>query len=147
MRLLLLCALLLAAAPAFSQSAAADSAAAIAVAERFHHALAHGDSLTVAALLLPDALVLEGGRRETRAEYLGHHYGHDVAFLRAMTQSDVARTVRVSTDMAHVATVSRMRGMYRDKARDVDSAELLVLHRTPEGWRIAAVHWSSGTHE
>ena len=136
-------------APAGGQAPAslADSTAAVQVAAQFHEALRLGDSLAVTTLLLPEVLVLESGRSETRSEYLAHHYGHDVGFLRAMTQSDVRRTVRVSGDVAHVATASRLRGTYRDQVRDLESAELLVLHRTPEGWRVAAVHWSSGARE
>ena len=30
---------------------------------------------------------------------------------------------------------------------DLDNAELPVLHRKPEGWLIATVHWSSSSHQ
>ncbi len=110
---------------------------------RFHEALAEGDRATVAALLLDEAVILEGGRRETRSEYLGHHYARDVAFLQAMKRTITWQTVHISGALAYVATVSRLQGSYRDRTYDLSSAELLVLHRTPDGWRIGAIHWSS----
>jgi hypothetical protein len=36
-----------------------------------------------------------------------------------------------------------MRGTYRDRAVNSQCVELMLLERTPEGWRIAAIHWSS----
>jgi len=123
-----------------------DSTAVMQTGARFHEALAEGDSATVAALLLAEAVILEGGRRESRGEYLGHHYARDVAFLQAMTRTIIWQTVRVADALAYVATVSRLQGTYRDRAYDLSSAELLVLHRTPGGWRIGAVHWSSAPY-
>ncbi|MFL5467335.1 MAG: hypothetical protein ACJ79N_09740, partial [Gemmatimonadaceae bacterium] len=43
---------------------------ALAAAARFHAALARGDSAAVAELLDSDAMILESGYLETRAEYL-----------------------------------------------------------------------------
>lgn len=127
-----------------------DTAAVRAVAEAFFDALAAHDTLAVAALLHADARVLEAGRIETRAEYLAHHVHSDAAFLDAMTPSEVQRTAWVLGDVAWVSTQSRLQGVYRDRARDLDSAELLVLRRdasAPQGWSIAAVHWSSRARE
>lgn len=122
---------------------AADSVEVVQTVERFQEALVEGDSLAVAALLLPEAVVLEAGSRETKTEYLSHHFHSDGAFLRAMTRELNARQVQVAGDAAWVASTSRLHGAYRDRQRDLSSAELLVLRRTSEGWRIAAVHWSS----
>ena len=46
------------------------------------------------------------------------------------------RRTTVAGDAAWVASTQRI--------GDAEMAELLVMKRTPEGWRVAAVHWSSG---
>ena len=110
--------------------------AASATADRFHAALAAGDRQAVEALLTPDAVVLEGGGHESRAEYLSHHFARDAAFLAETTVEPVFRRTTVAGDAAWVASTQRV--------SDAEMAELLVMKRTPEGWRVAAVHWSSG---
>lgn len=122
---------------------AADSADVVQTVERFHEALVAGDSTGVANLLLPEAVVLEAGGRETKTEYLSHHFHSDGAFLRAMTREPGSREIHIAGDAAWVASTSRLHGAYRDRSRDLSSAELMVLRRTPEGWRVAAIHWSS----
>jgi ketosteroid isomerase-like protein len=124
--------------------------AASATADRFHTALVAGDRAAVEALLLPDAVVLEGGKAEARAEYLGHHFGSDAAFLAAVEREPLTRKTDVAGDAAWVASTSRISGAYEGRTLDLDSAELLVLRRdasAPDGWRVAAVHWSSTSRE
>lgn len=126
---------------------ASDSTEVVQAVERFTEALAMGDSTTVATLLLPEAMILEGGVVEDRHHYLGHHYSSDVRFLQAMTRDPKARQVHVVGDVAYVASTSRLHGSYRDRDIDLSSAELMVLRRTIEGWRVAAIHWSSRSTE
>lgn len=119
-------------------------------ADRFYTALAAGDRAAVEALLLPDAVVLERGKTEARAEYLGHHFGSDTAFLAAVEREPLTRKSDVAGDAAWVASTSRLHGTYEGRTLDLDSAELLVLRRdasAPDGWRVAAVHWSSNSRE
>ena len=106
-----------------------------ATADRFHAALASGDRATMEALLLPDAVVLEGGRAEARNEYLSGHFARDAAFLADAQPEPLFRRTTVAGDAAWVASTQRV--------RDAEMAELLVMKRTAEGWRVAAVHWSS----
>jgi hypothetical protein len=61
--------------PLRAQAARADSIALTTAVARFHDALTAGDSVRAVAMLATDALVLESGAIETRAEYLGHHLG------------------------------------------------------------------------
>ena len=109
--------------------------AASATADRFHAALAAGDRAGMEALLAPDAVVLEGGAHESRAEYLSHHFARDAEFLSGTTPEPLYRRTGVAGDAAWVASTQRI--------GDVEMAELLVMKRTPDGWRVAAVHWSS----
>ncbi len=81
-----------------------DSAAVAAVIERYHHALATGDSALALTLLANDVVVLDSGGVDTRDEYRSHHRPADDQFARAVP---------------------------------------MVLVRTADGWRIAAIHWSS----
>jgi len=125
-----------------SEPAAQDSAAA-AVIDRFHRALAEGDSAAAAALLLPDVVILESGGVETRGEYLGGHLRGDIAFAQAVPRERGSMVVRVHGDVAFATSTSVSRGEYRGRAVNSAGAELIVLRRTSDGWRIAAIHWSS----
>ena len=138
------------AAPMSANEARATEQAASQVADRFHEALAASDRAAVEALLLPDVTVLEGGQAESRAEYLSGHFASDAAFLAAVEREPLTRRTTVAGDAAWVASSSRLSGTYEGEALDLDSAELLVLRRdeaAPDGWRIAAVHWSSRPRE
>jgi ketosteroid isomerase-like protein len=121
----------------------ADSAAVAAAVNRFHAALAAGDSAAALALLAPDVEVLESGDRETRAEYRAHHLAADIEFARTVRSERGPVRVRVRGDVAWATTMSTTRGTFRGRAIDSAGAELMVLVRTGSGWRIAAIHWSS----
>ena len=143
--------LLLVATPAAAQHddhhhPADDEAEVSSIADQFIAAIAAEDRPALESILSPDVLILESGGIETREEYLGHHFGSDAAFLTAMTREPLHRTIHIMGDVAWVASITRLQGTFRERDLDLDSAELLVLHRTPEGWRITAVHWSSGAN-
>lgn len=122
-----------------------DSAAVVSVVDRFHRALATGDSLGALNLLTPDAVILESGGVETRVEYRSHHLPGDIAFARAVSRERGPIRVKVRGDVAWATSTSTARGEYRERAVNSAGAELMVLARTANGWRISAVHWSSRT--
>lgn len=124
-----------------------DSVEPVETVERFQTALANRDSATVNTLLLSDALILEGGGLETKKEYFGHHFGADADFLSEMDREVEHRQVRREEGTAWISTKSRLHGTYSDDSLDLSSAELMVLRKTSEGWRIAAIHWSSRSRE
>lgn len=142
---LALIAALLVAAPvsAFQAPVRTDSADVVATVDRYHAALAAGDSITVAGLLVPDALILETGGVETRAQYLGGHLRGDIAFAAAVPRERGPISVQLRGDVAWATSTSTTRGDYRGRAINSVSAELMILVRTGQGWRIAAIHWSS----
>ena len=123
--------------PEGGERSAVDPAAsdASATADRFHAALASGDRAAMEAILAPDAVVLEGGAHESRAEYLSHHFARDVQALAGAAPEPLYRRTGVAGDAAWVASTQRV--------GTATIAELLVMKRTPDGWRVAAVHWSS----
>jgi len=120
-----------------------DSAAVVATLERFHRALAQGDSTTVMNLLSADATVVEAGGIETRAEYSEHHLPGDIAFARAVPSERTLVRVAIYGDAALAISSSTVRGRYRDRDVDSQSSELAVLTRGENGWLISAIHWSS----
>ena len=122
---------------------AADSTAILATVTAFRAALAAGDSAAALALLAPDAVVLESGEVETRAEYAAHHLAADIEFSRAVPSQRVVTLVHSEGAVAWVAATSTARGTFRDRAVASQGAELMVLSRTDAGWRIRAIHWSS----
>jgi ketosteroid isomerase-like protein len=124
-------------------SALPDSAAVAAVVDRFHTALADGDSAAVAHLLAPDAIILENGGVETRGEYLGGHLRGDIAFARAVVPERAPTRVVVAGEAAWAVSTSIARGEFRDRPVNSAGAELMVLRRGHDGWRIVAIHWSS----
>ena len=111
---------------------------------RYGAALAAGDSATVLELLAPDAVILESGGIETRAEYRNHHLPGDIAFARAVRSEDSAIRVVIDGQTAWASSTSTTQGEFRGRPINSVGAELMVLTRGPDGrWRIRAIHWSS----
>lgn len=120
-----------------------DSLAVVATVTAYHRALVEGDSAAALALLAADAVVLESGGMESRAEYRDGHLPSDIAFARAVSAIRGPIRVTVIGDVAWAVSTSESRGQYRDRAINSAGAELMVLSRTPSGWQIRAIHWSS----
>lgn len=125
------------------QDRASDSAAAATVVRRFHEALIRGDSAAALALLAEDAIVLEAGTIETRAEYQRHHLPADIRFAQAVPNAHGSARVVVTGDVAWITSSSEATGTFEDRPINSVGAELMVLSRTAAGWRIRAIHWSS----
>ena len=120
-----------------------DSIAVLQVVEQYSAALTAGDSAKALSLLTPDAVVLESGGMETRDEYRSHHLSADIAFSSGVPSQRTVRRVQVKGDMAWIASTSTSQGEFRGRAVNSSGAELMVLTRSPDGWRISAIHWSS----
>ena len=130
-----------------------DSSGVVGVVASFHAALRIGDSTTVLRLLDRDAIILESGGAETQAEYRSHHLQEDIKFARAVQSKESVLRVSISGSVAWVASASLSEGTFAGRRINSAGAELMVLHRTEVGWKIAAIHWSSrarrpgSTHE
>lgn len=120
-----------------------DSAAVVAAVEAFRSALATGDTLSAMSLLAADAVILESGGVETREEYRSHHLPGDMAFARAVRAERGPTRAKVHGNVAWTTSTSTTVGAYRGRAVNSAGAEMMVLTKTPEGWRIRAIHWSS----
>lgn len=124
-------------------TAGSDSMAVVHTVEAYHAALAVGDSAAALALLADDALILETGGLETRDEYRAHHLPGDMAFAAAVPRSRSDIQVMLAGDVAWTVSTSETKGTYRDREIDSRGAELMVLSRVGEAWKIRAIHWSS----
>jgi len=133
-----------ASAPA-SGAASSDSAAAANVVTQYHAALSAGDSAAALRLLADDAVILESGGMETRDHYRAGHLPADIRFASAVPAARGPMRVVVRGDVAWVTSTSTSQGEYRGRQINSSGAELMVLSREPDGWKIRAIHWSSRT--
>lgn len=70
----------------------------------------------------------------------------DVRAIAPAKITDIDRRIghlAASGDAAWVSSTSTTNGEFRGRVVHSTGAELMVLRRTPDGWRIAAIHWSS----
>lgn len=125
------------------QQAPSDSSVVAAVVQAYHDALSRGDSTAALALLAPDAIILESGARETRAEYRSHHLPGDIQFAGAVPSQRGPLQVTVRGDIAWAVSTSTTEGTFRGRSVASVGAELMVLSRSGSGWVIRAIHWSS----
>ena len=131
------------ASPRTAQTVSADSAAVVTAVQSFHSALAEGDSATVLDLLGTDARIVESGGIETRAEYRSGHMLGDMRFASAVSREAGPILVVVVGDVAWATSTSVTQGESRGRTIDSRGAELMVLTREADGWKVRAVHWSS----
>ena len=126
-----------------SDSAAPDSAAIKAAVEGFANALQKGDAATAMDWLAPDALIIESGSKQTRAEYEQKHLHEDIAMLKdvPMTRSDLV--IKQEGSAAWATSLSRINGTFEGREINSQGAELMLLTKTAAGWKIRAIHWSN----
>ena len=128
--------------PVAAQSPSAGASDVTAVVNAFHSALKSGNSGEVMQLLAADALLLEAGGIETRAEYEKNHLPADIEFEKAITTMRGPSRVTVAGDAAWAITNSEYKGTFQGKPVDSIGVELMVLSRDSAGWRIRTIHWS-----
>lgn len=121
----------------------ADSVAVVAVVNKYHDALSTGDSARALSMLATDAVILESGGIETRAEYRSHHLSGDIAFAKAVKSTRGPLAVVLDGNTAWTASTSTTVGNYNGRAINSVGAESMVLTKTGDGWKIRSIHWSS----
>ncbi|WP_069132248.1 YybH family protein [Rhodohalobacter halophilus] len=109
----------------------------------FETAIIDSDSMKAENLLDTQARIVEGSQIENKEEYLSHHFYSDGRFLSAMDREVISQDVFVNGNTAWVTSKSHLSGVYNDRDLSLNSMELIVLKKTENTWRIAAVHWSS----
>jgi ketosteroid isomerase-like protein len=129
--------------PVAGQQASADETAARAVVAAFGKALASGDSTAALALLHPDVVIFEGGGWETLEDYRRGHLRADISAMQSLKQETLRDVIKVSGDLALSTREYSTTGQRGERVIDNVGAETMVLLRTPTGWKIRHIHWSS----
>ena len=126
-----------------AQTPSADTAEVQAAVESFHRALIQGERAAALTLLSSDALILEGGESQTRAEYERHHLAEDIAFVGATKTERSPITIKREGNVAWATATSKTTGIFHGRKIDSSGVELMVVTKDSAGWRIRAIHWSS----
>jgi len=111
--------------------------------DSFTHALARGDSAAALRWLHPALVVYESGYVDDLAHYRREHLPADIAYLHDVRVRTTTSTVTVSGAMALYTAQTESSGTHDGKAVHGHGTETIVLLRTPAGWRIRHIHWSS----
>jgi ketosteroid isomerase-like protein len=115
----------------------------IAAAESFYAAMKAGDTAAAMRVVAADAVFLEAGGLETRAEYEANHLPADMEFEKAVTGKRGPWRVVVQGDTAWLNAMTEYLGTFQGKPVNFVGAQLLVMSRTAGVWQIRAAHWSS----
>ena len=124
-------------------SPATDSTDVVSAIHGFHEALSSGDGDAALGFLADDVHIAESGGLETRAEYQSHHLPGDMAFASAVGRVSTFTSVNVLGDVAWAMSSSSTQGTFREREINSRGAELIVLRRDGDEWKITAIHWSS----
>jgi ketosteroid isomerase-like protein len=100
-------------APACGSASTADAETeAMAVLESFYGAMKKGDTAAAMALIAPDALFVESGRLETRAEYEKNHLPNDIEFESQVTGKREPVRITVNGDTAWIIANTEYNGTF-----------------------------------
>ena len=95
------------------------------------------------SVIAPDAVFLESGKLETRAEYETNHLPADISFEKEVNGKRHPMQVTFKDDAAWVIAITDYAGTFEGDPVDFISAQLVVLTRDAGTWRIRSIHWSS----
>jgi ketosteroid isomerase-like protein len=122
---------------------APNAADVTAVLESFYGAMKTGDTAAAMRLIAPDAVFLESGKLETRAEYESNHLPADIQFESQVTGKRGPLQVTFEGDTAWVIATTEYEGTFEGDPVNFVSAQLMVLTRDSGDWLIRTIHWSS----
>ena len=114
-----------------------------AVVEAFYGGVTAGDTAAVMKLIAPDAVFVESGKIETRAEYEANHLPADIAFEKQVNGKRGPMRTSIQGDAAWVIAATEFDGTFDGGPVSFVSTQLAVLTRTEGNWRIRSIHWSS----
>ena len=114
-----------------------------AVVESFYGAMKAGDAAAAMRLIAPDAVFLESGKLETRAEYQTNHLPADIEFESQVTGKRGPMRVTFEGNAAWVIATTDFEGTFNGNPVNFVSTQLMVLTRDSDAWLIRTIHWSS----
>jgi ketosteroid isomerase-like protein len=115
----------------------------VAVVESFYAAIKKGDRAAAMSVIAPDAVFLESGTLETRAEYEANHLPADIDFESQVDGKRGPMQVTFDGNTAWVIATTEYNGTFDGSPVSFVSAQLVVLTRDEGTWRIRTIHWSS----
>jgi ketosteroid isomerase-like protein len=111
--------------------------------EAFYAAMKNGDRAAAMSHIAEDAVFVEGGRLETRKEYEDNHLPNDIGFEKQVTGKRGPWQITIEGDTAWAIATTDYDGIFDGAPVNFTSAQLAVLTRDAETWRIRSIHWSS----
>ena len=114
----------------------------IAVMESFYTAMDEAKPEAAMAHIAADAVFVESGKLETRAEYEKNHLPFDIEFETKVVGKRSPWQVKFQGDTAWAIATTDYEAS-NDNPRSFVSAQLAVLTREDGTWRIRSIHWSS----
>ena len=115
----------------------------IATLESFYGAMKAGDAAKVMSSIASDAVFVESGRLETRAEYEMNHLPADIEFEGQVPGRRGPWQVKVEGDTAWAIATTDFEGTFNGNPVNIISTQLAVLTRQDDRWSIRSIHWSS----
>ena len=112
-----------------------------AVVDAFYGAVASGHPDDAMRLIAPDAVFVESGKIETRAEYEANHLPADIEFESQVKA--VRGPARVTFDGRDTAWVISRAEYDEGNPEKYINTQLMVLTRDSGDWRIRSISWSS----
>ena len=152
------CALAACALPAFAQTRAPAQAAAptpdvriapnavepVRVVGDFMTALSTNNLAAARELMEPGVVVITNGViRGSRDAYMAQQATADADYMRRAQRQLLRRDARAGPNMAWVVSEKLFKVPDGDPKAAIATSETIVLVKTPAGWKIAHIHWSS----
>ena len=120
-------------------SDATPQGGAVGVLDDFGKFLKEGNTNAAAALLADDVKITEGGKSETKKQYLASHIAADAKFLAGVQTLNRNRQARVVNGVATIETVDTIR-----HGKDtMEMSETATLREINGKWLITGLDWKS----
>src|SRR4029079_6021230 len=111
------------------------------VVNAFYGAISAGDKAAAMHLIAPDAVFVESGKIETRAEYEANHLPADIEFESQVKA--VRGPLRVTFHGADTAWVISRAEYDEGNPEKYINTQLMVLTRDSDDWRIRTISWAN----
>ena len=111
------------------------------VVNAFYGAISAGDKAAAMHLIAPDAVFVESGKIETRAEYEANHLPADIDFEHQVKA--VRGPLRITFHGVDTAWVISRAEYDEGNPEKYINTQLMVLTRDSDDWRIRTISWST----
>src|SRR5215510_3282128 len=113
-----------------------------AIVDKFYAGVKAGDNKAVMQLIAPDAMFVESGKIETRAEYEMNHLPADTEFESKVKGTRGPSTVTFGANGNAAWVISRAEYDEGNPEKYINT-QLMVLTRENGQWQIRSISWSS----